>query len=87
MDIEFDPDKDAASVAKHGLSLSASIEFEMAAAVVELDERFDYGEVRWRAFGRVLGEGRCLAFAYRADKLRVISFRRAHDKELRRYGL
>ena len=50
-----------------------------------VDDRRDYGETRYRAFGRVNGAGRCLAFTLREDTMRLISFRRAHDKEMRRY--
>lgn len=43
-------------------------------------------EVRYRAFGRIEGEGYCLAFTLRGTVLRPISFRRAHEKEMKRYG-
>jgi len=85
MDIEFDTAKDAANIAKHGLSLADAVEFEMASAVIVIDDRRDYGEVRYRAFGRANGEGRCLAFTVRNNAVRVISYRRAHEKEMRRY--
>jgi len=86
MDVEFDPAKDAANFARHGLSLAQAVEFDMASAVVETDNRFDYGESRFRAFGRVEGQARCLVFAMRGQTVRVISYRRAHEKEMRRYG-
>lgn len=38
------------------------------------------------AFGRIDGEGYCLAFAIRGTVLRPISFRRAHVKEIKHYG-
>ena len=86
MNIEFDPAKDTANLAKHGLSLADAGEFDLAHAVVEIDDRADYGEARFRAFGRVDGEARCIAFALRGNIIRVISYRRAHAKEMRRYG-
>ncbi len=87
MEVVYDPDKDAANIAKHGLSLADASAFEMAGAVVQADDRHDYGERRYRAFGRVGDEARCLVFTYRDGEIRAISFRRAHTKELRRYGL
>ncbi|WP_322965649.1 BrnT family toxin [Sphingomonas fuzhouensis] len=87
MDIEFDPAKDEANVAKHGLSLADAVEFDLTAAVVVADDRHDYGEARYRAFGRVDGEARCLVFAVRGLVVRIISYRRAHEKEMRRYGV
>lgn len=86
MDIEFDPAKDAANRVKHGLSLAQAAEFEMTSAIVEVDARRDYGEVRYRAFGRIEGVGHCLVFTPKGRTVRVISFRRAHEKEMRRYG-
>ncbi len=85
MEVIFDPAKDAINLAKHGLSLADAAAFELRFAVVEVDDRFDYGEMRFRAFGRVDGQGRCLVFAWSEGTIRAISYRRAHDKEMRRY--
>ena len=81
----FDPAKDLANQAKHGLSLADAVEFDLAGALVERDDRKDYGEVRYRAFGRIAKQGYCLVFTYTGSAIRIISFRRAHEKEMRRY--
>ncbi len=86
MEIEFDPEKDAANVTKHGLSLAYAGMLDLPNAAVIVDGRSDYGEVRYRAFGRIEGDGYCLAFTLRGTVLRPISFRRAHEKEMKRYG-
>ncbi|MDB5422615.1 MAG: hypothetical protein JWQ29_31 [Phenylobacterium sp.] len=88
MNIEFDPAKDAANLAKHGLSLGEAAEFDFTAAVVVPDDRLDYGEVRFRAFAYANGQGRCLVFtAVNSTTIRAISYRRARQKEMQRYGL
>lgn len=84
MDITFDPAKDAANIAKHGLSFADFAGFDAEPTVI-VDDRRDYGEDRFRAFGRVDGEARCLAFTIRDGEIRAISLRRAHEKEMRRY--
>jgi len=84
MDTEFDPAKDATNRAKRGLSLADFQGFDSVPVVV-VDDRKDYGEVRYRAFGRIGGKGHCLVFTYRGEKMRLISFRRAREKEMRRY--
>ena len=84
MDIEFDPAKDAINVAKHGLSLADFAGFDTRPAVLP-DIRRAYGELRLRAFGRIDGIGYCVVVNPRTPSLRLISFRRAHDKEMRRY--
>jgi uncharacterized protein len=82
--MEFDPAKDAANVAKHGLSLGDFAGFDDD-PVLSVDDRREYGEVRYRAFGRVNGQGRCLVFTLREDRMRLIGFRVAREKEVRRH--
>jgi uncharacterized DUF497 family protein len=82
------PAKDAVNLTKHGISLADAADFDFAAAVVTIDDRFDYGEVRFRAFAYANGQGRCLAFAaIDSTTIRAISYRRARQKEMQRYGL
>jgi uncharacterized DUF497 family protein len=50
------------------------------------DQRFDYGEVRYRAWGTIDGKTCCLAYTMREGKVRPISLRRARPKEMRRYA-
>ena len=85
MEIEFDPAKDAANIAKHGVSLSAFVAFDDDPRV-SVDDRLDYGEVRYQARGRIGGKGYCAVFTLTAIGIRLISLRRARDKEMRRYG-
>ncbi len=51
MDVIFDPTKDAANRAKHGLSLAEAAGFNFASALIREDRRFDYGEQRLQALG------------------------------------
>jgi uncharacterized DUF497 family protein len=46
MRIEFDPAKDISNQTKHGVSLSLATELDWEAALVWIDERFEYGETR-----------------------------------------
>ena len=84
MNFEFDPGKDTANVRKHGLSLGDFDGFDTQPVIVA-DDRADYGEMRYRAFGLIDGIGYSVAFTVRGESWRLISFRRAHAKELRRY--
>lgn len=85
VDFEFDPTKDSENLAKHRLSLGQFDGFDALPRVVA-DRRVEYGEARFRAFGRIGGVGHCLVYTFRGDRTRLISFRRAHDKEMARYG-
>lgn len=80
--IEFDPAKDEANIAKHGVSLALAADLEIEVTVE--DDRFD--EPRWRAYGFIDGKAYCLAFTVRNGVVRAISLRRAHQKEMDRYG-
>ncbi len=86
MDIEFDPAKDAVNIEKHGPSLADFSGFD-AAPLVKADDRFDYGEDRFQAFGRIDGVPHMIAFTLPGTALRLISFRRTHEKEMHRHGL
>jgi uncharacterized protein len=82
MQIEFDPDKDAVNIAKHGVSLARAADLEIVAYVD--DSRF--AEPRFRLYGMIDGMAYCLAGTDRDGTLRAISLRRAHSKEMRRYA-
>lgn len=84
---EWDDLKDKANHEKHGVGFELAYQFDWSVSVVEQDERFDYGEARYRAFGRIAGKGYCLAFTFRGCNIRVISIRPMHEKETRRYGI
>lgn len=83
VEFEFDPAKDAANIAKHGVSLSHAS--QMSIDTVIADRRSNYGEERFNAFGMIDGVTYCLTFTYRSDRIRVISLRRARRKEYRRH--
>lgn len=80
----FDPNKNRLNIVRHGLSFEEFSAFDSEPAILE-DDRFDYGEIRLRAFGRINGMGHCIVFTRTTDGIRLISFRRAHEKEMRRY--
>lgn len=84
MEIDFDPVKDETNVAKHGISLSRAVDFEILAFLE--DRRSDYRETRYRAWGLIDGKPHCLAFTVRDGRVRAISLRRAHRKEMERYA-
>lgn len=85
MRIEFDPVKDQANVAKHGVPLSLAAELDWDHALVWVDVRRDYGEVRMIALAPKTGILYCAAFVDRGVVRRVISLRRANRREVKHY--
>ena len=85
MQIEFDPAKDAANLPKHGVSLALARELDWEAALVWVDERFEYGELRIIALAPKTGILYYVAFVNRGEVRRIISLRRANRREVKRY--
>ena len=84
---EWDDAKNAANRRKHGVAFEVVWSIDWTKAVIEVDDRFDYGEERARAFVRTPGQALCIAFTMRGDVMRIISIRRVHDKEARQYAI
>ncbi len=83
MDVEFDPEKDAANTAKHGVSLRVALDILLRPRLLKQDHRRDYGEARFNVFGMVAGRPMVCTFAQRGNVKRVISVRMASRKERR----
>ena len=81
MEIEFDPAKEAANVARHGVSLVLGALVIPAAVVTFEDTRRDYGEARFNAYGRIRGVAFVCTYTLRGEAYRIISVRRASRKE------
>ena len=82
----FDPDKDIRNIAKHGLPLTFGAEVLADPNFVEeIDDRMNYGEIRWNALGIVDGVVYVLTYTDRDAGPHFISVRRADRKETSRY--
>jgi uncharacterized DUF497 family protein len=81
--IEFDPEKDAANIAKHGVSLELASRIVLDEAVLEIDDRRDYGEPRWIAYQEIDGRLYVFVFTDRDGTTRAISLRKANEREKR----
>jgi uncharacterized protein len=83
--IEFDLAKDAANQEKHGVSLSMAGKLDWEAALVWVDERFEYLETRMVALAPKIEILYFVAFVDRGDVRRIISLRRANRREVGHY--
>ena len=90
MNVTFDPAKDAANLAKHGVSLTEAAGFEWGTAVVWPDTRRAYGEARMVALGYIGLRIMALVFVDRPPEQpterRIISLRKANSREVKRYA-
>ncbi len=85
MRIEFDPQKDTANLAKHGVSLGLAFELDWNAALVWIDDRFEYDELRMIALAPRASTLYYVAFVDRGGVRRIISLRRATRREVKHY--
>lgn len=86
MQYEWDENKNRINKGEHRIGFDALEQFEWDTAVVGIDDREDYGELRETALGFI---GERLHFLVYVtvddDDIRAISLRRATNHEKRRY--
>lgn len=85
MEISYDPAKNAANIANGRPSFDAVVGFDFQSAQVAVDNRKEYGEIRYIAYGFVGTRLHALVFTPTPDGIRVISFRKANKREVHRY--
>ena len=86
MDYEWDRAKNETNAAKHGVSFVAAAAFDWETALVVADDRAEYDEARFVAVGFIGDRRHVMAFAPRRGKTRIISLRRANEREQRYYA-
>lgn len=87
MNYEWDEKKRAANLEKHGLDFLRAIEvLESAELLVVRDNRKDYGEERFIAYGCLNNRVYVVVYVQRRPKVvRLISFRKANRREVMFY--
>ena len=86
MKISFDPKKDEQTREARGFSLAVGAEVISNAVATIFDDRRDYGEDRFVAFGYVGDRLFVCVFTMRDITYHIISVRKANDREVARYG-
>ena len=85
MVIEFELSKDPGTLRKHGVSMTLANALDWDAALVWIDARFKYEEIRMIALAPESGTLYYVAFVDRGEVRRIISLRRALRREVRHY--
>ena len=86
MEFEWDEAKRLLNFQKHGIDFAdAEILFSQEVIIFE-DNRYEYGEIRFRALGTIESLVVSAVFTMRGEKVRVISIRPANKKERKRYA-
>ncbi|WP_410686092.1 BrnT family toxin [Avibacterium paragallinarum] len=82
MKIEFDPNKSLKNEKERGLSFSKAIDLDWTTALIWQDLRFNYPEPRYIALGLIDDRVHMTPIE---QGVRVISFRKANKREVKRY--
>ena len=85
MGIEFDEAKNQKNIAKHAISFVEVEYFDFISARIEIDDRKNYGEIRYVALGYLYGRLHVLCYVEVVSGIRVISLRKANLRESKKY--
>ena len=83
----WDEAKNAENIRVHGIGLEIVYELDWAQVTIRKDQRFDYGEERTIVVGCIDDKPYYVVIAPRDGTIRVLSARRMHEKEARRYDI
>jgi uncharacterized protein len=86
MRIEFDAVKRAATLEERGLDMAAAGEIFEGDTITVPDTRRDYGEKRFITIGLMSERLVIVVWTPRGRKRRIISLRKANDREKALYG-
>ena len=79
----WDEDKRQATLLLRGLDFVMVRDFDLSSARIDPDLRRDYGEERFKATGTIDGRLFIVIFTSRGERLRLISLRKANEREKR----
>jgi len=84
--VEFDPEKNAKNLRERGIGFERFADMDFDTAISLEDTRKDYGELRLRVLGYIDGQLHAAVITPRGEMIRVISLRRANQREERAYA-
>ncbi|KMO13712.1 hypothetical protein NS228_01100 [Methylobacterium indicum] len=86
MTLVYDPAKRERTLHERGLDFARCEEVFSGHTLNIVDRRADYGEVRTQTYGRLDGRMVVVVWTDRGDDRRIISMRKANDREQARYA-
>ncbi len=86
MKIVYNPHKDQINQSKHRVSLEEAHRIEWDTLYATEDKRYDYGEIRMVGYAFIDIRLYCVVYTDRDDARRVISLRKANNREKRNYA-
>jgi len=85
MRFEWDEAKRSVNIKRHGIDFVDVEKILAGETITFLDNRFDYGEIRFLTFGLLWGKVVAIVHTEKDEVIRVISVRRASKSEEETY--
>ncbi len=86
MKVICDAAKDAINKEKHGVSLTEAVLIDWDDTLIWQDVRREYREIRMIALAPIGERLYCVVYVDRGDERRIISLRKANNREKRHYA-
>ena len=83
--IEWDEKKYKSNRDKHDLCFEDAVHVFQGETVTYVDDRYDYGEMRYITLGELNRRTVIIAHTYRQTRIRIISMRKANEREKKYY--
>ena len=85
MIFEYDENKSILNRSKHGIDFNYAKIIFNSIRVTAIDKRKDYGEIRKISIGKIDSQICVVVYTEREDVIRIISARKANQRERRRF--
>ena len=85
MELEWDEAKRQDALRERGLDFADVVRFQFEGQYTIQDNRTEYGEPRFVSTGYLDGRLCVLCWTFRGDNMRIISLRKANEREQKKY--
>lgn len=85
MELEWDESKRRWTLENRALDFADIVFIDLSSVVTQRDHRQDYGEARFVSFAYLRGDLISFCWTARGNCVRVISMRKANDRERKKY--
>jgi uncharacterized protein len=85
MEIAYDPEKRARTLAERGLDFDDAVEVFAGTTLTLEDDREEYGEQRYQTLGLLNNRLVMVVWTQRGVKRHIISMRKCNDRERKKY--
>lgn len=85
-EIEYDHRKNSQNFEKHGIYLTEAVNFDWESALCWPDNRRQYFEKRQICIGYIKNRLYVIIYTQRLGKMRIISLRKANNREEKKYA-